>query len=189
MMKKLIIFTFFIFTLASFSHAEMPVKFFKEEINITLKKNSVNVRGLYFFESKSDFDEMKIKMFYPFPVDTSHLYPEKIKVLNPENPLEFNKKKDGIEWNLYFEPLGVETVLVEYKQKIKEKNATYILTTTKLWKQKIDKATFIIESPEEFKELNFSIKPDSVKSKAKKQFYYITRRYFLPKTDLKISWE
>ncbi len=187
-MKKLIVLIFCIFTLASFSHAEMPVKFFKEEINITLKKNSVNVRGLYFFESKSNL-EIDVSMFYPFPIDSSHFYPAKIKVLDPENTLDFVKKNTGIKWTLHFEPLGVKTVLVEYKQKIKEKNATYILTTTKLWKQKIDKATFIIEAPEEFKELNFSIKPDSVKTKAKKQFYYITRRYFLPKTDLKISWE
>ncbi|GAH48916.1 unnamed protein product, partial [marine sediment metagenome] len=34
-----------------------------------------------------------------------------------------------------------------------------------------------------------SMEPDSVRTEEDKQFYYITRRYFLPEEDLKISWQ
>ena len=87
---------------------------------------------------------------------------------------------------MHFEPIAVETVVVEYKQIIKEESATYILE--KMWKEKIDKAMFIIETPLDFKELNLSIKPDSVKIEENKQVYYITKRYFLPKSNLNITW-
>lgn len=188
MIKKLILLISYIFSFISCSFAEIPIKFFREEINITLKKSSVQVHGLYFFENKSNL-EVYIRLFYPFPIDSSHFYPENVRVLDPKSPIDFISKKDRIVWSLHFEPYGVETTYVEYTQRIEEKNATYILTTTKLWKEKIDKAMFIIESPLEFNELNVSIKPDSGIIKRNKRIYYITRSNFLPDTDLKITWK
>ena len=185
-MKRPVLSMFFIICFISYSFAETPIKFFKGEINIELEKNCVHVQGLYFFENKSNF-EIDVIMVYPFPINSSHLYPEKIDVLDPKNHIELTKKKNGIEWVLHFEPVSVETVFVEYKQKINNKSAAYILN--KLWKEKINKLLFIIEAPLEFKELNISIEPDSVRTEENKQIYYITRRYFLPKEDLKISWQ
>ena len=184
-MKKIILLISFIFLLISDSSAETPIRFFKEEIIIELSENSIYVRGLYFFDNRSNF-EIDATIVYPFPVDTNHLYPNKIEVFDPKHPIDFVKRNEGIEWTLHFEPIAVETVVVEYKQIIKEESATYILE--KLWKEKIDKAMFTIETPLDFKELNLSIKPDSVKIEENKQVYYITKRYFLPKGDLKITW-
>lgn len=178
---------FFLSFFISYCFAEAPVKFFKEEVSLEVVKNSVTLQGLYFFENTSNF-EMDVNVVYPFSIDSTHLYPDKIKISVDDNPIDFTKNKDGIRWTLHFAPNMVETVFVEYRQKIKEKSVTYILTSIKLWKDKLDKLTFIIKAPEEFKELNISIKPDSVKTKKGRLFYYITRRYFLPKEDLKISW-
>lgn len=185
-MKSLIISMFFVIYFISYSFAEMPIKFFKGEINIKLEKNYVHVQGLYFFENKSNF-EIDVIMVYQFPINSNHLYPEKINVLDPINHIDLTKKKNGIEWVLHFEPNSVETVFIEYKQKINNKSAVYILD--KLWKEKINKLQFIIEAPLEFKELSISMEPDSVRTEEDKQFYYITRRYFLPEEDLKISWQ
>jgi len=187
-MKKLSLLITFVFSIISFSFAEIPIKFFKEEIHINLKKQSIQVSGLYFFENKSNF-EIDVTMTYAFPIDSSHFYPDTIKVLAPESPLDFVRKRNWVEWTIHFEPSGIETVFVEYKQIIEEKCATYILSTTKLWKEKIDIANFIIEAPVEFKEMNISIRPGSVKIKGDKQLYYITRRNFVPESDLKISWQ
>ncbi|MCK4576703.1 hypothetical protein KAU34_09870 [candidate division WOR-3 bacterium] len=185
-MKRIIISILFIFCFILYSFAEIPIKFYKEETTIKLKENSVIIQGLYFFENRSDF-EMLVNMFYPFFINNTNIYPEKIKALDPKNPIDYTKSEKGIEWSLHFEPIGVETVFVEYNQKLKQKSATYILK--KFWEEKIDKTSLIIETSLSYKEINFSIEPDSVKTKNDNKIFYITKRYYLPEKNLKITWK
>ncbi len=186
-MKKIMLIVFFVTFLISHSFADMPIEFFKEEVNIELGKNTMTVKGLYFFENVSDFD-IDATISYPFSIDSNHQYPTKIKILNPRHPIDFTKMEKGIKWTLNFKPNGINKVSVEYTQRIEENSITYILTNSKLWKRKIDKAMFTIETQKDFAELNISLEPDSIKVKNDKKLHFITKRYFLPKKDLKIVW-
>jgi len=186
-MKKLILVVLFVTFSISRSFADMPVEFFKEEVNIKLGKNTATIKGLYFFENNSDF-HIDATISYPFSVDSNHQYPTKIKILDPRQPLRFTKTKKGIKWMLHLDPNGIMKVSVEYSQKVKGNTITYILTSTKFWKKKMDKAMFTIETPTDFPKLNISLEPDSVKDRENKIFYFITKRYFLPEKDLKVIW-
>jgi hypothetical protein len=166
--------------------ADSPIQFYKEDTEISIADNTISVKGLYFFENSTDF-EIDADVVYPFYVDGFNSFPEKITVLNPEDPLDFVKAKNKITFSLHFSPVGIETVSVEYSQTIKKKKTTYLLK--KFWNDKTDKTSLVIETPSTFGDLHLSLEPDSVKTIKKKRFYYITKRFFQPKNDLKISWE
>jgi hypothetical protein len=185
MIKKLFLLFSFICTFVSFLVADTPVTLFKEEVKITFQKTSMEVRGLYYFENTSSM-EFEVKMVFPFPVDKNHPYPEEIEIKNPAATIDFANTDKAVEWNLNFEPAGVETLFIKYNQELKVNSAIYKLK--KLWDGKIDKLSFLILVPEDFEEINFSLEPDSIKTEKKQRKIYITKRFFTPENDLKITW-
>ncbi len=169
------------------AHAEKPVKFYKEETTITLQEGSIQVQGLYFFENRSDF-ELDVSITYPFQVNTAQSFPENITLLDPRDPLPYEKTETGIQWSQYFEPSSIETVHVAYTQTVQQKQATYVLTR-KFWNEKVDKIYLIIKAPLSFQNVSISIEPDTSKTDEITQFFYITKRYFKANQNLTISWE
>lgn len=172
---------------AECAYAEKPVKFYKEETTIILQEGSFQVRGLYFFENRSDF-ELDVSITYPFQVNTAQSFPKNISLLDPRDPLPYEKTETGIRWSQHFEPSSVETVHVAYAQTVQQKQASYFLTR-KFWNEKVDKICLIIEAPLLFQNVSISIEPDSSKTDESTQFFYITKRYFKTKQNLTISWE
>lgn len=172
---------------ATAAFGEKPVKLYKEETTIVIENNSFSVRGLYFFENRSDF-ELDVTITYPFFVDVSQSFPDEIELLDPGQPIEFEKKENTIQWSQHFEPSGIETVFVAYTQKIEKKKARYILKK-KFWNEKVDKTHIAIEAPLEWTNIALSIEPDSSRTDEHKRYFYLTKRYFLAKSDLIITWE
>lgn len=167
--------------------AERPVKLYKEESDILIEEEKMTVSGFYFFENRSDF-ELDVSISYPFQVNDQQEYPEEVTVLDPESPVAFEKEERAITWKQHFEPSSIETVLIEYEQVLKEKEATYILKRKSL-NGKVDKISLVIQVPYEFSSVSFSVEPDSSRMDENKRYYYLSRRYFIPKKDLTITWE
>jgi hypothetical protein len=172
---------------SEFTYGEKPIKLYKEESTIALKESNIAVRGLYFFENRSDF-ELDVSISYPFQVNAQQLFPEAVALLDPKKPLTFEKEKTGIQWTQHFEPSSIETVLVAYSQVLKEKEAIYMLKRSS-WNGKVDKISIVIELPLTFKNVSLSLEPDSSRVDEHKQSFFITRRYFEAKQDLAITWE
>jgi hypothetical protein len=166
---------------------EKPVKLYKEESSIALGEGSLDVRGTYFFENRTDF-ELDVAIFCPIHTDDAQPFPGKVTLLDPRDPVPFEKEEQGIQWSQHFEPSGIETVLVSFVQAIEQNRATYILKR-KVWGEKIDKFSIIITAPLSYANISISIEPDSLRSDEHKQYYYITKRYFEAKQDLVITWE
>lgn len=166
---------------------EKPIKLYKEETTIAIEEHALSVNGFYFFENRTDF-ELDVSISYPFPVSNQQLFPEPVAVLDPEDPIEHEKRGKGIRWSHHFEPASIETVLVKFSQALKAKRATYLLRRG-LWDGKVDKISMVVTLPSSFENVTLSIEPDSLGSDEQTQNFFITRHYFEPEQDLLITWE
>jgi hypothetical protein len=57
-----------------------------------------------------------------------------------------------------------------------------------MWKEPIREARFIINLPEEFKQVSITYQPDSVEKKSRRIFYYINEFNLFPRKDIDILW-
>lgn len=160
----------------------LPVQFKREIISLTIDSSEITVEGKYYFKNRTKIPKL-MKLFYPFPVDEKHFYPYYIDVKNSN----FEYTKDGINFMVRLNPLEEKEDIVKYSQKIADRNAKYILTTTKEWKEPLENAQFIIDLPLAFKPV-ISYKPDSTIIKDNRMFYYIEKKNLFPDTDLIVSW-
>ncbi len=78
---------------------------------------------------------------------------------------------------------------VRYRQNLNQNQARYILTTLRKWNKPIEEAVFIVNVPEDFKDIQLSYPADSVCEVETRRNYFITKRNFGGEKDLIISWE
>ncbi|MEO0276239.1 MAG: hypothetical protein ABIM60_05635 [candidate division WOR-3 bacterium] len=161
-----------------------PINFWKEEIKIEIQNKTLKVRGIYYFKNLSNF-YTSIIMRYPFPVDEYHEYPFYVKIKG----FVFKREGNDLIMPVNFKPFEEKKIEVIYAQRLKDKKAKYILTTTQKWGKPLESAYFEIKVPLFFKDVKISYKPDSVKIKKNFKFFYIHRKNFLPKDDLFIDWK
>ncbi len=186
MQNRIIIWAIIIFFIFSGckSKESYPIRFLNEEIKITVDSGRVSVSGTYYFKNLSN-QPKTAKIFYPFPIDEFHYYPDLILV----SGLDYCKNDSGISFIMKFKPLAIESLAIFYEQKLKNNQARYILTTTKNWKHPIQEARFIVTLPENDSINQLSYPPDSSNKKEHRIYYYITKKNFMPENDLIVSWQ
>ncbi len=160
------------------------VEFTSERIEMRVRGNVVTIHGTYHFTNPNP-KPVRVTMFYPFPVDSSHPYPHAIRV----KPIAYHKVKDGITWTLDALPKTLSTVEVTYSQTCRDRSARYILTTTRAWGRGLRQAEFTVRVPGAFKEVALSYSPDSLKELNGEQVFYLTKKDFLPDKDLMVQWK
>lgn len=122
-------------------------------------------------------------LFYPFPLDSSHFYPDTIS-----SGFDFIKSDSGIKIKISFLPEEDKSFYVYYEQRLNKNIARYILKTTKHWKKPLKLAKFEIELPENLYNWKISYPIDSIKKENKNIKIYLTKRNFFPKEDIIITW-
>jgi len=143
----------------------------------------VSISADYYFKNPSNQTKSAL-IFYPFPIDEYHYYPDSILVLG----LDYTKNDSGVNFIMRFKPNAGDTLKVFYRQKLKDNQARYILTTTKQWQRPLKQAKFIIDVLENFTNLQLSYKPDSIIRRNNRVLYYIAKKNFMPNKDLIINW-
>lgn len=122
-------------------------------------------------------------MYYPFPVDAEHPYPEEIQV----EGAEFRRKPEGIVWRLQFAPGETRQVTVRYVQRCLEPEARYILTSTGRWGEPLARARFELSWPEGLQGVQ-STYPGERRVSDGRVRVSVERREFLPEEDLVLRW-
>jgi hypothetical protein len=151
---------------------------------MSIDSGKVCIEATYYFKNASN-ELMSALIFYPFPIDEYHYYPDSVLVFG----LDYTKNDSGINFIMKFKPNGMETLQVFYNQKLKDNQARYIVTTTKNWKNPLKEARFIIDLPEDLNNSRFSYKPDSVIKINNRSYYYITKKNFMPDMDIIVTWK
>jgi len=182
-MKWLPLIIFIFLFLSCNSKGLLPIQFYKEEVFIKLAPKEVYVKGIYYFKNRTEAAK-RMKLFYPFPIDSLHKFPYNIEVENAP----FDTAMNGITYDVVIGPMDTTVSTVRYRQEIDTNNARYILTTARKWKEPIREARFIINLPEQFRQVSITYQPDSVEKKGGRIFYYINEFNLFPRKDIDILW-
>ena len=190
---------------------ESPVHFAREEIAMDVRPGTLEVRGMYHFTCSAK-QPLVASLFYPFPLDSTHLYPDSMEIRTPHSPtgaseananrqsadsgirrsaLElrtFLRQDSGVSFRVQFRPGAEDSIFAYYRQPLKTNSATYIVTTTRKWKRPIDVAQFRVTVPVGFKDVGLTFKPDSVVKSDSTVSYFFTRGEFFPDKDVTVTW-
>ncbi|MEO0091114.1 MAG: hypothetical protein ABIK61_00145 [candidate division WOR-3 bacterium] len=128
---------------------------------------------------------LKAKIFYPFPVDEFHNYPDSISI----EKFNYIQTDSGVYFTMRFRPQAIETLRVFYRQSLKRNQCRYILTTTKYWRNVLEQADFIIDVAVNLEDVQLSYRADSVIFRDNRRYYYLSKKKFMPEKDLIVKWQ
>jgi hypothetical protein len=181
-----------------------PIHFAREEIAMDVKPGTLEVRGMYHFTCSAK-EPLVASVFYPFPLDSTHLYPDSIELRTPSDaePLtltlsqreregvkvSFVRQDSGVAFRMRFRPEAEDSFFAYYRQPLRTNSATYIVTTTRKWKRPIDLARFRVTVPAGFKDVRLTFKADSVVRSDSAATYFFTRKKFYPDKDVTVTWK
>lgn len=161
------------------------IDFHSEKIIMRIsKKGILKLEGRYIFINPYN-ENVKVSIFYPFPVDSVHQYPKSIYV----EGMPFKRIEKGISFEVKIQALKKKVVSVKYTQACLRKQARYILKTTNAWGKPLVRAEFVIILPAYFKKVDISYPPDSLKQINGEIKFFITKDNFMPEKDLEVFWE
>jgi hypothetical protein len=172
-----------------------------------VKPGTLEVRGMYHFTCSAK-EPLVASVFYPFPLDSTHLYPDSIELRMPSADRQtpslripdsglrrsdfgvrsFVRQDSGVAFRMRFSPGTEDSFFAYYRQPLKTNSATYIVTTTRKWKRPIDLAQFRVTVPAGFKDVSLTFKPDSVKKSDSTVTYFLARKKFYPDKDVTVTW-
>ncbi len=163
----------------------IPLRFIREEIRIQARKGSIEVSGLYeyLYAGKKP---REILLFAPFPVDEGMKFADSIIIEEAGESGPFVRVPTKRLFNRVYFPIdcfpGRSTIVrLRYTQRVEGNTFTYILTTTKSWRQPIEDAHFEISGiPGSQLVINYPFDKDH-------DIYRATFRNFFPQVDLKIT--
>jgi hypothetical protein len=162
---------------------ESPVHFAREEIAMNVRPGTLEVRGTYHFTCSSKGPLVAL-VFYPFPLDSTHPYPDTIDVKQHG----FQRQDSGVSFRMHLKPNAEDSFFAYYRQPLKTNSATYIVTTTRKWKRAIDVARFRVSVPLSLKDVKLTYKPDSMVISGGTVSYFFTRKRFYPDKDVTVTW-
>jgi hypothetical protein len=188
---------------------ESPVHFAREEIAMDVRPGTLEVRRMYHFMCSAK-EPLVASLFYPFPLDSTHLYPDSVElrmptaerrtpnagVRVPDSAVRrselavrsFTRQDSGVSFRMQFRPGAEDSFFAYYRQSLKANSATYIVTTTRKWNRPIDLARFRVTVPAGFKDVSLTFKPDSIVRSDGAVSYFFTRKRFYPDKDVTVTW-
>jgi hypothetical protein len=160
------------------------IHFAREEIAMNVREGSVEISGMYHF-TNSLANPATAVIFYPFPLDSIHAYPDSIVIPGHE----FERSDSGVSFRMHFSPQTEDSFLAYYRQPLRGTQARYIVTTTRAWKRAIDCASFRITVPADFRNVRVSYKPDRILRTDSLVTYSFARCGFFPNKDIVVTWQ
>jgi len=160
--------------------------FKSERIHITIGPQQVTVEGHYWFKARTT--PARLSILYPFP---EGCYPDSIRIEFKDSNMVFQKarRQCGIMFDLILIDTLPTVCKVWYRQRLRQCNFTYILTSTREWDNPLDSAEFEIDIPYSYNKQILSYQPDTVSINEGYARYYLKKYRFWPEKDLILSWE
>jgi hypothetical protein len=171
-----------------------PVEFYRERIEMTIDNGWVTVYGAYYFRCNLDI-AVSMPIIYPFPVDDHHCFPDSIAVSFADGDsavdIEFIQREqaDCINLILPLNPGRNNIMEVFYRQKLTDKTARYILTTTAHWGQPFEIGEYFISIPAEFDGVNVNYDSFIESRDGDERIFSLLKKRFMPDKDLIVNWK
>lgn len=119
-----------------------PIDFVGENVTIEILGKRVRVAGVYYLENNTPVGK-RIRLYYPFPVDAPHHYPDSISIALP-----FERDPAGVFFWVALRPNSIDSFKVTYEQHVEGPPVRYITTTARTWARPIKEARFTIIAPD-----------------------------------------
>lgn len=170
------------------SYSQVP-NFIQERIDVFVHEEYSEVEGIYYFYNPHTKPTHN-SFYYPFVLNDNLLYPDSIsaKHIKTGKKINFRKSKSGVHFALSIAPSDTCIYKVFYRQKVKNKQMEYILTTTKQWKRPLDFAEYYIHVPSNLQLKDSSYKFDLVGETASSRTYFLKKKNFMPDKNLVVGW-
>jgi len=172
--------------IANFSvYAQERVSFFEEHIDFELDSVYFSINGIYSFHNPTD-KEINQRIVFPFSVETDQI--DSISVINLENlnRIQFRRLKKTIVFLVNMPSRDTVDVNIFYRQKAVEKN-TYIITSTRSWKQPLEKAVYTLTTSLPVNEECFSYPFISKETINDKILFRWEKTNFMPDKEFEIA--
>lgn len=182
--------TVLISTGAANAQERRPIVFDSEVIRVTLSADRLHVDGTYFLLNANATD-MSQRLFYPFPLDDQHAFPDSITVtsLSPQlAPIPFIYRREGISFDVLIPASGTAAFQVIYEQPCSVSEACYILTSTAAWKRPIARASFEIHVPKDLELVSCAYEVGEPRAVDGMLVYEFSFDDFMPTRDLCLRW-
>lgn len=178
-----------IFGLAVLTGAQTAkhVEFSRELIRVAVETGGITVDASYVFTNDGPAPQRQA-LFYPFPVDSLHPYPDEVDVTCDGREVGFERQGSGVVISIDVPAHGEAVMGVTYHQPSDDGSGCYILTTTAAWESPLEVARFEITVPDDLELVEVSYLVDEVVASGHAHIHVIDREDFLPDHDLCFSW-
>jgi hypothetical protein len=179
---------FLVVPAASRGQPQPTVEFTRERISIVVEDARIAVDGTYVLRNRTALDRVQ-NLFYPFPVDSAHPYPDSISVWQNREPLPFERSGNGLLFSVRIPAGEAAAFRVVYGQNCLDHTGCYILTTTAAWNRPLERAEFDITfgGGAEMEWATYDLK--YVGGGKNGRTYEFTRERFMPDRDLCLRWK
>lgn len=129
----------------------MPVvRFTRERIEVAVRPGAIDVDGLYVYENPWPVPVVQ-GLKYPFPIDEAHPIPSSIEV-SEVDPLSGQALRSiPVVWlgaaprySIRVPGRGSRHIRVRYTQSSGGRSGTYLLTTTRPWRQPLVRGEYVL---------------------------------------------
>jgi hypothetical protein len=173
---------------AADSAPAVPEVVFKAEtVKIFIDDGAVRIEGMYVFTATSS-SSLVAGLFYPLPIDSTHLFPDSILVRSRGHALPFRMVENGIAFSIPLSADHPATVEVVYKQPCLDNTACYILTSTSAWTKPLENANFEIHVPSDLDLIWTAYDVEETTQHGDMTIHRFGRRDFMPDKDLCLRW-
>jgi hypothetical protein len=123
-------------------YAQEKISFFEEHIDFELDSIYFSINGIYSFYNPMN-KGVNQRIIFPFGVEIDQIDSISIINLNDLNQIQFQSLKKSIVFNINILPNDTIDVNIFYNQRFAERN-TYIISSTRSWKQPLKKAIYTL---------------------------------------------
>jgi len=86
-------------------------------------------------------------------------------------------------------PSGSQTLRLRYEQRLTGRRAAYLVTTARRWRRPLRRADFVIRVPAAWRGVALSYPPDRDTVQGSLRILRFSRRGFVPKKELVVTWD
>ncbi|PKP53430.1 MAG: hypothetical protein CVT92_03825 [Bacteroidetes bacterium HGW-Bacteroidetes-1] len=160
--------------------SQSKLSFIGENIDFRIDEASFSINGLYQFVNYTNSDITQI-IYFPFAISADSVNVKRVFNVTYVQPLQFQLKKSGIVFRLTVFAGDTISLHLSYVQPVSKENI-YILTSTKIWKEALQYASYSLSIDSLVAIDAFSYKPD----RQENNVFYWNKTNFLPEKDFKI---
>jgi hypothetical protein len=161
-----------------------PLRFASERVILEVLPGgeAIEVRGAYRFENTSELPVYR-RIYFPFAVDEAHPFPDEISVSVGRH----ERLRDGILFPVRLAARSEEIVEIRYRQFTRDRSATYIVTSARMWSDPLEYADLLVVTPLAVALQSISYPMDKTEDGERRTYRSRIERFF-PERELVVRW-